>query len=223
MQNLRNLYNQALTAVGAAAEVTDPDKPSRATDICNLWYPVARDSVFVAHHWPSVRRAARLARLKKRDASLDWQATDPLPGYGYAFALPHDMVQPQYLANYTRFELALLGEENALHTNTEFPILYYTGTSVTPQFWAPDLYKAVVYTLASMVNTAKSGKLQNTRALEQRAFEIVTAAAVNAANSDDEYTEAMPQHWNGTGFSVPNHQARFFYPTHDFRVGGLAL
>lgn len=221
MQTLRDLFNQALTTVGDAPSVTDPNAASGAANICRLWFDVARHAVFCAHHWPSLRVTARLSRIATRDTAELWQDTDPAPGWAYAFSLPNNMVQPQYLVDFSRFELVRVESTMAICTNTEYPILRYTGDFASPELWAPELYRAVVFSLAAHLNMAKNGKVQITQKLEQSVHEIVTLAAVNAANSDDTYFEAVPSHWVNSGFTVPSPQSQYFYPTQTFRVAGL--
>lgn len=219
-QSMVNLFNQALTTVGAAPEITDPEANSKAANICRLWFDPARQAVMSAHHWPSVRKAARLARKATRSSNTDWQSSDPRPGFAYAFALPSDCLQPQYLADFSRFTLGRLGDTQALHGNTEHPILYYTCDCRNPAMWSADLYLCVVFSLAAHINMAKSGKLQTTQKLEQRVFELIELASVNEANADDEWYESVPAQWQGAGFDIPP-QNRFFYPTSTFRVGGI--
>lgn len=221
MQNLRNLYNQALTAIGHAPNVTNPEANDKATTIVNLWFPVASENVLGAHHWASVRKVDRLARLKTREETL-WQVTDPEPGYAYAHLLPADCLRPQFLADYSRFKLGRMGENLVLYSNVEHPILHYTKKCRKPELWSSDLYLAVVYSLAASINIAHNGKLQLSKAMEQRVFELVELASTAEANADEEYFDSVPSHWAGAGFSVPSGHTRFFYPTQTFRVGGIA-
>jgi hypothetical protein len=220
MQDLRSLYNQALSAVGSAADVTDPERSSRSVDLLKLWYPVARRSVFTAAHWWSLRRSQRLTRALERDESLPWANSDPAPDFKYAFALPVDMLQPQYMENFSVFRLGRVGDENLLFTNDEFPILNYTHDDPNPARWEPDLYRAVVWALAACINMAKNGKAGLTQKLEQQVYDIVSDAAVNSANADDTYFDAVPSFYSGTGFAIPQVSTRFYYPTTTFRVSG---
>lgn len=222
MQTLLSLYNQALSAVGAAPNVTNPSGTGQSVDILNLWYPVARQAVFTAAHWPSLRVNYRLALLKSRVEGSVWANTDPAPDYRYAFSLPSDMVAPQYLQDFSRFELGRLGVDKVLFSNNPAPILNYTVDDPVPGNWEPDLYRCVLWSLAACINMAKSGKMEVTQKLENQVVALTAGAAVTAANSDDTYYEAIPALWADTGFSVPNVQSRFYYPTQTYRVSAAA-
>lgn len=221
MQTVRDLFNLGLSAVGHAASVSNPDENTQAASLCRLWFDPARRSVFSAFHWPSIRFAHRLARAKTRDESLDWQNTDPFPGYAYAFALPSEMVQPQYLADFSRFEIGNVGDEQLLFTNNENPLMFYSKDTTDPSRWSPDLYMAVAYAIAANLNMQKSGKDGTTTRLEQRVNSLIDAAATQAANEVDTYFEAIPQQWAGTGFSVPGSTVRYYYPTSSYQVAGF--
>lgn len=222
MQDLRNLYNQALSAVGNEAVVTDPTKPGKAESVLNLWYPVARHAVFTAFHWPSVRAIKLLGVAKVRNDALPWANTDPAPDYKYAYSLPSDMVQPQYLEDFSRFRLGRVDAERLLFSNNPVAILCYTMDDASPSKWEPELYRCVVWALAACINMARSGKMNVTQKLEQQVFEIVSQAAENAANSDDTYFESIPSFYGDAGFTVPSGQTRFYYPTSTFRMSGVA-
>jgi hypothetical protein len=221
MQNLRNLYNQALSTVGADPSVTNPDASSKATDLLNLWYPVARQAVLTAVHWPSVRKIQRLGLAKTRDETLAWANTDPAPGFLYAYAFPSDMLQPQYMEDFTRFQLGRVDAEKLIFSNTPLAILNYTMDDPVPIQWEPDLYRCVIWTLAACVNMAKNGKMALTQKLENQVLDLIGAAAENASNGDDMWFDAIPSFYAGTGFSFPALENRFYYPTSTFRVGAL--
>lgn len=221
MQNLRNLYNQALSAIGSDPVVTDPETSTRATDLLNLWYPVARQAVMTAVHWPSVRGIQRLALAKVRDENLPWANTDPAPGFLYSYAYPPDMLLPQYMEDFSRFQLGRVGAENLIFSNTELAILNYTIDDPVPIKWEPDLYRCVVWALAACINMSKTGKMAVTQKLENQVLELISAAAAGIANSDDTYYDSIPSFYEGTGFAVPRVSARFYYPTTTFRVGSL--
>lgn len=221
MQDLRSLFNQALSTVGSAPDVTDPGKVTRSTELLQLWFPIARKAVFTAAHWPCLRLHARLAQAAVRDENADWVPGNPSPDFLYAFALPSGMLQPQYLDDFSRFELGRIGNDKVLNANNPTPILCYTCDDEIPSRWDPDLYLCVIWALAACINMAKNGKMALTQKLEEQVSDMIKQAATNAANSDDTYFEAIPSTYSGTGFAVPGHQVRFVYPTSSFRVSGL--
>lgn len=221
MQDLRSLYNQALSAVGSDPNVTNPEAETKATALLNLWYPVARHAVLTAAHWPSVRATARLSRVKIRDEAQPWANTDPAPGFLYTYAAPSDMLQPQYMEDFSRFQLGRVSNEKVIFSNTDLAIFTYTMDDPVPTRWEPDLYRCVVWALAACINMGKNGKMALTQKLEQQVLELVSKAAENAANGDDTYYDAIPSAYSGTGFTVPATSYRFYYPTSTFRVGSL--
>ena len=221
MQNLANLFNQALTSVGHAADVTDPTAKSRSTDLLNLWYPVARRAVFTAAHWPSLRKTARLSLAAERNPDIDWAAADPTPGYLYAYAIPSDMLQPQFLADYTPFKLGRLGATRVINTNVQSPLLNYTVDEENLTIWEPDLYRAVIWSLAGCINMAKNGKMNVTEKLERQTMGLISQANVISANSEDEYFDSIPSFWQNTGFTVPQVAPSYFYPVSTYNLSGL--
>lgn len=225
MQNLRNLFNQALTTIGNAPEVTNPEGAGRSLDLLKLWYPVARHAVFTAAHWPCLRVYKRLSLAATRDPDLSWTNADPAPEFLYAFAYPSNMLQPQHMADFSPFRLGRLGSERVVMSNSLTPVLAYTMDDDSPANWDPDVYRCVVWSLAACLNMQKNGKMALTQKLEQQVVAMVDQANENAANADDTYYESIPSFWAGTGFSVPigSQAPRFFYPTSSFSITGLSL
>lgn len=220
-QDLKNLYNQALSAIGNDPVVTDPEAPGKALDVLRLWYPVARKAVFTAAHWPALRVTKLLARSKTRDPSLPWTNADPAPDYLYTYALPVDMLQPQFMEDFSPFRLGRVGVERVLFSNNPSPALNYTQDEEVPSRWDADLYRCVIWSLAASINMSRSGKMNVTQKLENQVIDIIVATGVNAANADDTYFDAVPSFYAGTGFSFPAQQSRFYYPTSTFRVSGV--
>ncbi len=221
MQTLGNLFNQALTAVGSAPTVTDPESPGKATALLQLWYPVARHAVMTAVHWSSLRVTKRLPLLQTRDIDVDWTNDNPLPGNKFAYQLPSDLLQPQFLADYSRFEVSRLGSVRALSSNTANAILHYTADDPVPANWEPDLYRCVIWALAASINMAKNGKMAVTQKLENQTLEIISQAAINVANGQDTYTDSPPSFYAGTGFNYPDLSARYYYLTSPFTLERL--
>ena len=221
MQNLHNLFNQALTAIGHAAAVTDPNDRSKASTACQLWFGPARRAVMSAFHWSSLRVLARPPRVNERP-DAPWEPGDPSPGYAYTHRLPADCLQPQYLASFDRFALGRRDGERVMYSNVAHPILHYTKDCSAPERWDVNLYTAVLYSLAGSLNMSFSGKYQITQALERKVFDLVTDASITDANSDDEYFEALPSTLYGTGFTPHIGTPHFIYPTSTFRLAGVS-
>jgi len=213
------LFNQALTTVGNASRVSDPDSSTDKSAItCSLWFEQAVLAVTTAHHWPCVRKIASLSRVKTRDEATNWVDADPAPGFIYTYALPYDCVRPQYLSDFSRFELGRTATEKVLYSNQERAILYYSFFEPNLSMWDADFYRAVRLSLSGHINMALSGKLQLTQKLENNVREVIEMASVAAANSDDTYYESVPSSWAGTGFAIRPTPISYFYPTETFRV-----
>lgn len=221
MQDKRSLFNLALTVIGSPPLVSDPEEKGKAQDILRLWYPVACRAVFTSFHWASLRGIRRLSRALTRNEGASFADSDPAPGYSYAYALPADMIQPQYLEDFSPFRLGRVGEEKLLFSNNPAPILSYTIDSDDPSIWEPDLYMCVIWSIAAGINTANNGKAPLTQKLEQQVLDLIDRAKVNAANEDDTYFDSPPSFWDGTGFTLPGLANRYYYPTASLRVGGL--
>lgn len=221
MQTLTNLFNQALTAVGAKSVITDPTENSREAKLCKLWIPVARRNVFGTFYWPSIRDNSRLALVAQR-AGRAWADGDPPPGYSYGFALPVDCLRPQFLHGYGRFELGQRDGEPCLFSNESQPILAYTKDIEEPGLWEADLYNAVMFSLAAHINLAVNGKLHVTNKLERTVLELVETNSVAFANSESPtYMEGVPSFYHGTGLAVQGGNTGYMYPTQSFRVAGV--
>lgn len=223
-QDLNNLYNQALTAIGHAGNVTDPKATTKQTAILNLWYPVARRAVLSANNWSSVRAFTRLSLARERASTGLWQDIDPAPGYQFAYALPHDCLRPRYLSDYSRFSVSNVGGERVINSNTPQAILHYTRDEPEPSKWDADLYQAILYSLSAAINMAHNGKPQLSQKFERQVFDLIGLAKVEDANADDEYFDSLPTLWAGADFSAPAmaQGSQFFYPTATFAVGAFS-
>lgn len=221
MQNLVNLFNQAIALCGGAPTITNPDAGTKDVTLCRLMLPLARRGVFCAYHWPSLRRQKQLALITQRTATV-WQDGDPPPGYTYSYSLPTDCLYPQFLSSFERFDVGMANDNSGrVYTNATQPVLYFTKDVENPVVWAPDLYLTVVTALAANIAVPLSGKHNVAQRFEQKVAQLVADVAVREANATDESYSAIPQLWAGTGFTVPNQMTTYLYPTQAFRVSGV--
>lgn len=218
MQDLVSLFNQALTAVGHPADVTDAEANTKSANLCRLWYAPARRAVLSAAYWPSVRNLASLAVYSAREFGTDWTAGQPWPGNTIAFRLPLGCLRPQYLANFTRFSVGAVNSTKLLFAEADSALLYYTKDEDKPDLWEADLYEAVVYSLAARMNMAKSGKIQITNQLRADVDRLIRSATARIANEEDTYYESIPAHYAEAGYSLP-YAARYYYPTTSYNLG----
>ena len=219
---LLTVWNQALSALGSTERVDDPAESTVAAQQCTIWYETVRDAIFKAAPWPELKAFSRLAVLATRENDEDWIATDPMPGYNYAFGLPSDMIRPRFISTYEKFELGLVGTTRALMGNSETPILCYTKRVTDPSQWDVDLLGAVAFGLAAHIAKPVTGSDSNLSNMFTLADEKIRSARANNANmeSTGQMNEPIPD-WlaaRGTNLSMPS--SRYLYPSADFTISG---
>lgn len=204
------VYNMALDAVGARNDVEITTEPSREAETCLLWYAAVRDQVLAAAHWPSARAFARLASLAS--AQDTWEDLDPEPGFSNSFSVPPDMLRPRNLVSFGRFTLTTRAlAQLAINANEETPILVYTRRQVNIALWDSALQMAVVYGLAANIAKPITGKRSLAKDLIEQANALIIEAQVGAANSDDNFIEAIPD-WLQARGCLNFSQTKFVYP-----------
>jgi hypothetical protein len=217
-----DICNMALSALGIEDSLSSLSEVGVAAEQCNRWYGLTRDLVLRVAPWNSAKAYSRLALLSERDNSANWVATDPEPGYLYAYALPSDFIWPRYFSDYTRFTMGFVGDSPALMTNTESPILFYTKRQEQVQLWDVGLQHSVAYTLAARIAkrlTGKDSDLQNMFAL---ANELVnTARAENANAQMDQLQESIPDWISARGYGGSSPLNRFVFPPAAFTLSGV--
>lgn len=220
MQDLVSLFNQSLSAVGHAADVTDPEANTKSANLCRLWYAPSRRAVLSAAFWPSARKMQSLALKSVREPGDDPQDGQAWFGFSAAFELPFDCLRPHYLHDYSRFQLGNIGGQKSLMCNTRVAYLYYTQDLNQPQLWEAELYDAIMLTLAARLNMQKSGKIQITNQLRSDAFSLIRQASAMVANEQDTYSDAVPSFYQNAGYSIPQ-QTRFYYQPATYNIGAF--
>lgn len=216
------IWNLALSAAGGRVLISDPTESGREADLCRLWYPLVRDGVLKAASWPSVKTYERLAVSAERTSfETTWVNTNPAPTWKYAYLAPSDMIAPIHLADYTRFERAVLDDNVCIMTNTEQAILHYLRVEENPEKWDTGLRAAIVHSLAAALVIPLSGKLTLARHNEEKAEQHVLFARTDIANESDDRYEALPLFFQQRGFSEPPSATRYIFPYADLNV--LAL
>lgn len=212
--------NQALSALGSSSSIEALDEVSREAEQCNLWYETVRDMVFRAAPWPCLTAYFRLAVYATRDNDEGWVATDPPPGWLYAFSLPSDHIRPRNLSDYSRFELTRANGRNVIAANSETPILHYTSRIEDPGQWDPDLYHAIVFGLAAHIAKPITGNDADMSNMFTVANEKVLVARANAANINQAPIETNPEWLTARGQAIAP-SSRYFYPSADFTLSGF--
>lgn len=208
--NVVGIYNLALNAVGERNNISSPTETSRQAEVCNLWYETVRDHILSAAPWPEATRQDYLAELSEQDDHI-WTAGEPRQGYRFSYALPSDCLRPRYLTNFSKFLLTERDNVKRVNTNTENAILVYTAVQENISLWSADFKMSVIYGLAAHICTPLSGKPSRAKMLGDKANEFITTARVNAANSDNETHESIPEWIRARGYVVPD-STRYLYP-----------
>lgn len=207
-----SIFNLALNAVGARNNLSATTEKDRGAEVCRLWYPVVRDQVLRAAPWPSCKSFQRLALRKTRE-NEKWVTGDPEPGYSYVYGSPSDMLYPRYLSDFSRFTISSYPVDNTsvVNTNSVEAILTYTRRNYQVSTWEASLQMGIVYGLAANIVMPLSGKPSRAQSLVQQANDLIMGAREQAANSDQERIETIPDWFVARGYANPRDD-RFFYP-----------
>lgn len=214
------IWNQALSALGQTNPVAAPDEVSVAAEQCELWYETVRDAVFAAAPWAELTGFRRLALVSERDNDEDWVATDPPPGWNYAFGMPSDCIRPRQLASYAKFLPSTVNGTRIIAANEETPILWYTRREEDPSKWNVNLRFAVVHGLAAHIAKAITGNDADLNNMFTLANEKILVARVNDANTGGETAESIPDFIQARGQNTYMPTSRYIYPSADFTISG---
>lgn len=217
------IYNLALNAVGARSNISIPTERSREAETCRLWFGPVRDLVLRAAPWPSAKGLSRLALAMERDQDVAWTDVDPEPGYAYAFRAPSDMLAPRYLSTYSRFSLGTYPDGTmVISCNEPAPILIYTKRQENIALWDVSLQMAIVYGLAGYITMPLTGKSARAGQNIKQANDLIWQARENAANTNDETFESIPEWIAARGYSGISPATRFIFPQGDLlSIGGF--
>lgn len=206
------IYNLALNQVGARDNVSITTEASREAEVCRLWYPVVRDQILRAAHWPSCRKLARLALLAEA-ADVPWTELLPEPGYAYTYGQPADLLYPRYLTTYEPFIVNNFGNSQAITCNTYQAILVYTFRQTNVALWEASLQSAIAFGLAAYICMPLTGKPARTRELLNQANSTAMQARVEAANEGGRMLDTLPDWIAQRGYSNTSILSpRFVYP-----------
>lgn len=206
------LYNLALDAIGARNRISLPSEDSREAEACNLWYPNIRDQVLASASWPEATKMERLALLATHEDET-WVAGDPRPDLLNSYALPSDMLRPQYLSNYGRFTIqSYAPESRALMTSQTSPVLIYTFRQTLVSMFGAELQMAIMYGLAASICVSLTGKTSRAKLLVDQANARIISARETAANTNNEQFDVLPDWIAARGFSGGVPQSGYYYP-----------
>lgn len=199
-----DIYNWALSIVGARASLDNPNQPGREMEVCDLWYPIVLDKVLRAAPWPSCRLEARLARLP----------ADPVPGgFAFAYSFPDGMLRARHLTDFSPFIVGLLNPvTNAILTNSDRAVMVYTFRQANVGMWDSDLAMAVAHALASYICAPINGDMDRINYALQTANMAIIEARENAANQDMYRLDTLPEWFDQRGYGGTAQHTRFVAP-----------
>ncbi len=203
-----DIFNKALSEVGADSLVSEENEQSREASLCRLWYDNARDSVLRAAPWPAATKYARLAMLSERDMDEDWQSSNPDPQFRYKFAAPADLLRPYHLHDFSRFSFTA----NQISCNEKDPILYYISRQVDISEWSVDLENAVIFRLASHIAKPYTGSNELAQLAMQKALMLTEDAITVAANQQHFQYETLPDFIRERGYAEYPYWQRYYFP-----------
>lgn len=217
-----DICNMALSALGIEDQMSSLSEVSRAAEQCSRWYEPTRDLVFRAAPWSSIKGYSRLALLSERDDDEDWLASDPEPGWQFAYAVPSDFIWPRYFSDYTSFTLGAIGDTPALMTNTETPILFYSRRQTRVDLWDIGLQHGVAYTLAARIAKSLTGKDSDLQNMFTLAEGFVNSAISMDANArQDQPQETVPDWISARGYGGSSPASRYVFPPAQFMLSGV--
>lgn len=210
--DVTGIFNRALDAIGARSNISLPSEQSREAECCRLWYDALRDQIFAAAPWPDATKLRGLSVLASQDDD-EWALGEPRTGYAYSYAVPADMLRPQYLFSGERFQLATLSDnQRVLMTNDAGSTLQYTYRNEVVSLWSPELQMAVTYALAANICQPLTGKTARTKMLIDQANSLILAARITAANTDNEMLDSLPDWISARGYADTSSRSRYTFP-----------
>ena len=214
-QSQVNLYNMALSAVGADYSVATTSDQTIPVEICNLWYEPVRQTILRAAHWNSAKRYIRMTKEAAResetgydvDSDADWQSTDPEPGYAFSYELPSNMLAARYLTNFSRFVIGYETAQKILSCNVggpdadDAPVLCYTVDVTDVTLWEPDLYTAMANGLGAAIGLPLHAQLDRADYIEKKANNTIMQARANTANEMHVMMQQTAERIQARGYS----------------------
>lgn len=218
-----DIYNWALAALGSRSRIQSPTEASVEAEKCSLFYDNVRDQVLRSAPWDCARAYKRLAQSAERDDGLDWVATDPAPGWRYAYALPSDFIWPRFISTFAKFEMGISStNQRVIYTNDQSPILCYTKRQTRVDLWDADLAAAISFALGAHICASITGSNDKIRLVTGQAIDKILSARQNAANAPDFQLETVPEWLLARGYAGASPTTQFIYPSAEFSFGGFS-
>lgn len=208
-----DIYNLALSAIGARALLSTKDDTGREGEVCRLWYPEVRQQLLHAAPWSFATGAHRMTEAKERDVAEDWVEADPEPGWRFTYTIPTDMLRPRYLTTFDRFKLTTDTSGTAvIVSNDEEAILIYTVNHTDVGKWDANFTMAIGYALASHIALPLQGKPERARHLLELANMKIVEARASLGNENEFQYESVPEWIRARGYAISTPETRYLYP-----------
>lgn len=190
-RSVLDVWNIALSECSGRGNVALQEENTVEARICKRYYGVVRDAVQEASWWPSCKQTSRLSLAREREESM-WRDGDPDDGKLFAYRLPNDLLRPWYLLDGSHFVVSQIDGEPMLHTDTEDGVLVYAKRVEDSTRWSVALFNATYKMLAAAISRPLRGSESLSNRLFQEAQLQITTSQADAANSDSNDYEAVP-------------------------------
>ncbi|MER1940649.1 hypothetical protein ABS755_08065 [Castellaniella sp. FW104-16D08] len=189
-----DIWNLALSHVGASATIADPNEQGVAANHCRRFYPVALSCTLERHSWSFATRRVHLV-----------PTTNPVGHWMFAYVLPIRCVRaravlPPGAADDTQEQPyaieSLDSGTGVIYSNTEQAVLKYTALVEDVSKFTPFFTLALSYDLAAMlVGPISKDERMKARLLQSVQYYIAQAQAQDANSSmSTAYRDFIPSH-----------------------------
>lgn len=217
------IFNWAIAALGSRSRVQSPTESSVEAEACLLFYENVRDQILRSAPWDCARAYKRLAQSAENDGADAWVATDPAPGWRFAYSTPSDFIWPRFMSTFTHFELGVNSmNQKVIYTNDEAPILCYTKRQELVGIWDADLQSAVAFALAAHICLKITGSTQKVELTTRQAIDKILSARQNAANAPNYSFDTVPEWISARGYGGGAPVNPYIYPSAEFTYAGFS-
>lgn len=177
-QTPAEVCNIALGRVGSRQQIDEFDTDTSAeAQLCRAFYETARDELLTSHPWSWATKRETLAELE----------TDPPEDWEYAYALPSDCLEPQYIwsgsrnpAAEDRVAFSIEYDEETgvgvLYTDKEEAELVYTRRTAEVGLFSAKFVSALAWRLAQDLALSLPVKPQLALSLDAKAEQALGKA-----------------------------------------------
>lgn len=207
------IYNLALSAVGHRSPIALPTENSREAKLCNRWYPTVRDHVLRSAPWASCRAQENLALVSERDFDLAWADGDPESPWTYKYSAPETFLYPRFIEGFRQFVLGDVDGQAVIYTDEAEASMVFTKKQIAPPAWDASLRYAIIHALAAHIAKPLTGKVSIAQEAMGMANACIIQARVATANENQQEFESVPDWLIARGIVTGTNPSRFIFPT----------